>query len=42
VTIASSPVAAITSNSCERMPPIEPLSAATALNTSPIRSKMRT
>lgn len=40
--IASSPVSAITWNSCEKLPPIEPLSAATARNSRPRRVKMRT
>ena len=39
--IASSPESASTWNSCEPVPPIEPVSAATARNCSPRRVKMR-
>ena len=39
--MASSPESASTWNSCEPVPPIEPVSAATARNCSPRRVKMR-
>ncbi len=39
--MASSPESASTWNSCDALPPIWPVSAATARNLSPIRLKMR-
>ncbi len=41
LTIASSPESASTWNSCERLPPIAPVSASTGRKRSPQRSKMR-